>query len=515
MGDSPANWLIAWRLHVAGCVISVVLDQAVKEKDTTDLMISWKSSRFQPSSYRPSHLFFGVDDFLQRCITQEPFNLLLVAAKSVDEHRSICQAISSYLARDVLVLVDSSFCIFLEKIVLELLPHESVILSLLCYANIQENNSFEYTLQGNEVSIFIGCSDPHCKDTKIIETLQEKSAQGKILQSFLQALQNGEIFPVSCIQVGIEPRMDYLLWNRLLSLVAIETLCWSMDEPDPTKLLQDAAFAPIVKGLFYDLLNLANSAGCKALPTSSETARIDTLIRDLSAKYTARYPPNMHTAKLYHSQSAPLFFQHYHLKKTWVNLYLVQILQMAEDFSLHLPYVNCLFGYSKVMKNVTLQLRKAEQTSHQNFILPSLQQQIQVAPISNRKGCYTPSHLNHLAGTPTFQSTKTAQNKKFIPRSGSNQSSQSGRQLQSAYDRLAHRANIHYVFDNTTSRYGEVSSDASIKSNSNKGSNNNSSINSFVDQTTQVVEEPNPTFPTITWEAGTTEGGFDVPPNLF
>ncbi len=222
--------------------------------------------------------FISIDKFVQSKSNPVSYDLVLFAIADTAQPATLCQKLKSCLKNDSLILVDASYGVCFEVLILNELPNATV-LSILCTADVKLIAKSEYQVlhetQSYNVRVGFSCFSLSglCEETlllsKIVESNKYLSLQNSRLDHIMNSLAkirlvkylNHTIFARSNLRNNEEGQsFGSYIWFHCIRRIALEVISITFEEFDYQNFNNNKTTAQIVPNLVHELITIAEKS---------------------------------------------------------------------------------------------------------------------------------------------------------------------------------------------------------------------------------------------------------------
>lgn len=239
---------------------------------------SWNSERTGNQVFKNIVTYQSIDQLLKVKPINIEYDLILLSVSDFNETKILCQKLKPKTHLETLVLVDASFGVYFEGLILEFLPH-LMVLSVLCDPDIKLIKKFNYQII-NEPEYFtvrVGFSCfplyDYFNDEKLIaqKTLESNgflSGLNTTLDQIMENLDGLKLIKHQTRLVNSQGKNDdscqslcSFIWINCLKKISLEVMSIIFEEFNYEHFLTDLSIRPIFSDLVKELLEIATKCG--------------------------------------------------------------------------------------------------------------------------------------------------------------------------------------------------------------------------------------------------------------
>lgn len=310
--------------------------------------VFWSSQKFSSSDYKPLNVF---QEIVEIGSIDQNIDFVLLSLNNIESLKNIQKTLQKVIDDNTIILVDSTYSINLEELVINCYPN-NIVLTLFSEVMVkisvyEEKNEFNHV--GNKVSTLVGSSSKNPRKD-ILESLSGLNTSGKKLNELIQILLSNGVFPCNIIQNGVKPTIQSYIWKSILPFVSFGVLSLiygnlKMDNPIHNLM---------IKNCFHDIINLANLTCKDELPDIKEKSKVNQLFDQLMKQFNDlhnKFKVNLvdtsnESYSFMDSMEYPLCIYNYLYNfDNYVPLCLNQIINMASNLEVEVPYIQCINSF--------------------------------------------------------------------------------------------------------------------------------------------------------------------------
>lgn len=315
-----------------------------------DGQVHWRSKKFSSTSYQP-HCVYSKENFTA---LGDTIDLVLLCAENHSVMESYVMGLKSIINKDTIVLIDSSFALELETLVLKFIP-EAVVLSIISEVDIQIlliETKFTYEHIGEKVATTVGFTSS-AKNNVIENTLKGNGASGAMLMSITEALKSGGVYPINVVMVGQRPSMNCFCWKSILSFVSFEVLSLIYGPLSGN----NAIHSSIMSGVFKEIHEIAYKTCRQEVTNPKDTSKSNAFFKQLVTDFNQKHSnyqiggePGRNTGYTDSVLEDPFCIQTFKNEFcTYADLSLKQIINMGRDLNIECPMVECIYSFYQLI----------------------------------------------------------------------------------------------------------------------------------------------------------------------
>lgn len=351
IGESSSLEYLTWALAEAKWQVTVVPlngKRAEMQDKWWHLLVETKTFAYLP------HLTIG--DMLQLATALEDtvtikFDVVVVTYKCYEELQSNVMVLEGMIDKRTVFLVDSNEDIWIAAKFRDLFPN-NVVLSVYSDADCRSisHNSNCFRLMNDITTIMVGFTSEITEGSSIAAVDGNGPAGETLIRLrnvFNEERLQGNLVVLPAVY---HRRLSKIIWKNIVRVICFESLSIIFEEPDILSLAKQINVAPLMKGVFQEILTICNYLKIKGLPspyTESSKKLLQSSILLESNQRMKRtiactnnreiYPQYLDATKLFYDFSRGIEIN--------ITSLLLKLLKVSDEFSIETPFLESTYSF--------------------------------------------------------------------------------------------------------------------------------------------------------------------------
>ncbi|KAL8735830.1 MAG: hypothetical protein Q9181_002678 [Wetmoreana brouardii] len=317
MAPSPPRLRI---LSVGGNAVSAFLSWRLQATNACDVTLVWKSGFEAVSQYGISFRskLFGNERFKPRHVVRTPedaagrkaaFDYVLLCVKALPDVYDLAAVIESVVTpQHTCILVNTTHTLGIEAPLEQRFP-TNVVLSIVSGAEITQLGASEFEHLG-ATDVWVGPANKN--------EAHPVDIQNDMAEALAMTLTTGQV------DAKVSPNIRQQQYERMIGPIAFHPPSVLFETPSHAELIEKVGVRPMISDVIDELLQIANSQGCRFEPDFKEKT-IQSLIRP--------------------SETHSIMFQDFTAKRPMeVETYLGSPIKLAQESGIRVPRIETLYA---------------------------------------------------------------------------------------------------------------------------------------------------------------------------
>ena len=279
------------------------------------------------------------------------FDVVIVTYKCYEELQTNVMVLKGMIDKRTVFLVDSNEDIWIAAKFRDLFP-DNVVLSVYSDADCRSisQNSNCFRLMNDLTTIMVGFTS-EITDGNSIAAVNGNGPAGETLIQ-LRNLFNDERFKGKLVLLPADyhRRLSKIIWKNIIGVICFESLSIIFEEPDIFSLAKQINVAPLMKGVFQEILTICNSLKVKGLPlpyTESSKKLLQSSILFESNQRMKRIIACTNNLEIYpqYIDATKLFYDFSRGIEINIASLLLKLLKISDEFSIDTPFLESTYSF--------------------------------------------------------------------------------------------------------------------------------------------------------------------------
>lgn len=352
IGESSSLEYLTWALAEAKWQVTVVPlneKRLAKPGERWHLLVETATFAYFP------HLIIG--DMQQLSVLEEDeeatikFDVVVVTYKCYEELQNNRMLLEGMIDKKTVFLVDSNEDIWIAAKFRDLFP-ENVVLSIYsdadCRSVSHKYNCFR--LMNDITTIMVG-STSELSEAISMEAVDGRGPAGDTLIRLRNVFNDQKMQgKLVVLPADYHRRLSKIIWKNILRVICFESLSIIFEEPDILSLAKQINVAPLMKGIFQEILTICKFLKIKGLPlpyTESSKKLLQSSILLESNQRIKRSVICTNSRKIYpkYLDATKLFYDFSRGIEINITSLLLKLLKISDEFSIETPFLESTYSF--------------------------------------------------------------------------------------------------------------------------------------------------------------------------
>lgn len=351
-------------LFISGCFVNERFFLTIHQP------LSIRSHEQGSTEYSPRLSVKSLEELSTTWDSKSKFHIVLLYAPTVSKLKKLAKSLRPFIDSNTLILINSSFSIFLEPIINSILPQNNV-LAMFSTVDVKLLRDATYLLCNPNVNVQIGISIDmntrtrkmmHCVPSSTFQLLSAPREESHLLHTFISLLNRANVHSVNKVPAQKKSGFSTHIWKHIISLICFDCFAIVYKEFDIAKLFSNPLFASPIRHVMDELLYLAQWVGNDTLPKKETDKRqmIQWMIFTQEEKVRTTISSTPLELRSYVTTSI-LLFNYLMGQETNIGLLIFHLILVAAEFKIKVPNLEFLYSVLCTQPKSVLSL-----TAHSN-----------------------------------------------------------------------------------------------------------------------------------------------------